>query len=148
MNILFLAICLCIAFFIQYILTFMQIKNFNVYYTKLRKIGKVAIGKRKGFFRAGAIILFAIDNDGNIIDGAYMQGVTILARFKTIKKFNYKNISMLSIEDCNEAKVSKSLTDAILDAKNNYNIITSGGEIPRVLSPFEKIGKALNIKNT
>ena len=65
-----------------------QMKSFNKFYTKLRKKGRVAIGKAKGGFHAGAIVMFAIDQDGVIIDGCFMRGFTMLARFKNWDFFN------------------------------------------------------------
>ena len=49
------------ALILQFLMQMVQMKSFNQYYTKLRKMGRVAIGKAKGGFHAGAIVMFAID---------------------------------------------------------------------------------------
>ena len=40
------------AFMLQYLFTFIQMKDFNRHYSTLRKMGRVAIGKVKGVLRA------------------------------------------------------------------------------------------------
>ena len=69
MNFWFLLISLGVAFVLQFIFASIQIKDFNKNYKILRKIGRVAIGKYKGAIFAGSIAMFAIDEEGNIIEG-------------------------------------------------------------------------------
>ena len=57
MNLIPLIILFCIAFALQYLLTFLQMKHFMVSYRNLRQKGRVAIGKARGAFRAGAIYM-------------------------------------------------------------------------------------------
>lgn len=64
-----------------------QMKSFNKFYTKLRK-RPGCHRKAKGGFHAGAIVMFAINQDGVIIDGCFMRGFTMLARFKNWDFFN------------------------------------------------------------
>ncbi|MBY6268567.1 transcriptional regulator GutM, partial [Parageobacillus thermoglucosidasius] len=85
------------AFMIQLALGYFQIRNFTKTYIELRRKGKVAIGRRPGKFRAGTIVLFAVNNKGDILDAKKMQGVTVFAKFKKLKGFENKNI--LSIND-------------------------------------------------
>ena len=54
MNIIPLILLFCIAFALQYLLTFLQMSSLMSSYRKLRKKGRVAIGKARGAFRAGA----------------------------------------------------------------------------------------------
>lgn len=113
---------------LQFLFQMVQMKSFNICYGKLRRQGRVAIGKSKGFFHAGAITMFAIDQDGIIIDGSYMKGFTMLAKFKDWDYFNGKDVGKITEEDCK--KIGVPLKRASLDASSNYNIIMSGGEIP------------------
>ncbi len=62
------------AFMLQYLFTFIQMKDFNRHYSTLRKMGRVAIGKVKGVLRAGAIVMFAIDQQGTILAGDPCRG--------------------------------------------------------------------------
>ncbi len=64
MSLIPLMILFLAAFMLQYLFTFMQMKDFNRHYGSLRRMGRVAIGKVKGALRAGAIVMFAIDEEG------------------------------------------------------------------------------------
>lgn len=80
-----LSIALGVAFLLQIIFSMLQMKYFSSQFVKLRKRGKVAVGRKNGFFFAGAIVMFLIDDDGIILEGKKMEGVTCLAR---VKDFN------------------------------------------------------------
>lgn len=146
MNLIPLMIIFLIAFLIQYILTFRQIKSFNSYYGSLRRQGKVAIGKVKGAYRAGCIAMFSIDDQGDIVEGAYIQGVTVFARCKKLVLFEKMNIANITLQDCQVRKLSKPITKAVLEASSNYRILMCGEEIEMPLSPFEKIGRIFTRK--
>lgn len=62
----------------------MQIKNFNINYIEMRKKGKVAIGRKRGYIQVGIIVMLLIDNDGIIVDCRKMQGVTVFANPMTL----------------------------------------------------------------
>jgi DNA-binding transcriptional regulator of glucitol operon len=125
-------------------LTFIQMKSFTAHYSKLRKKGRVAIGKIKGGFHAGCIAMFAIDKDGIILEGSYMQGVTVLARVKELKGFEGKSVGRLTKTDCN--KLAKPLTKAVLEASSNYRVIMGGGEIVEAPSPLTRLGNIFTSK--
>lgn len=144
MNFWFLIISFGIAFSLQYTLTFIQMKSFTANYSKLRKKGRVAIGKVKGGFRAGCIAMFAIDKNGIIIDGSYMQGITVFARAKELKGFEGKDVGILTEADCN--KLNKPLIKAILEASSNYNVIMGGGEVAEPPSPLQRLGNIFTAK--
>lgn len=139
MNFWLIAGLLLAGYLLQCLFGLMQIKNFSKAFSPLRKKGRVAIGRESGILRAGAIVMFAIDEEGNIIEGKRMMGVTIFAKFKDIKGFEGKNVGLITDEDV--ARLAKPLRRAIMDAKFNYNTIMSGREIPPRLSLFQKIGK-------
>ena len=65
--------------------------------------------------------MFAVDENGIILDSSYMSGVTVLAKFKKLKGFEGLNVSTLKKED------------------SNYNVIMSGGEVPEPPSPLQKL---------
>ncbi|OAT73110.1 transcriptional regulator [Parageobacillus thermoglucosidasius] len=125
------------AFIIQLALGYFQIRNFTKTYIELRRKGKVAIGRRPGKFRAGTIVLFAVNNKGDILDAKKMQGVTVFAKFKRLKGFENKNI--LSINDNDLNNFNKLVRIAVKDAINNYKVIMNGGEIPEKLSVYRRI---------
>lgn len=137
MNFWIIILFLAGAFILQFVFGVYQIKNFSKTYTPLRRMGKVAIGRCTGRVKAGAIVMFAIDDCGTILTAKKMQGVTALAKFKTLKGFDGKNVGLLSQKDV--VNLNSQLRKAILDAAINYNIVMSGGEIPEKPSPFKKI---------
>ncbi len=132
------------GYILQCLFALMQMKDFSKTFGPLRKLGRVAIGRTNGGLRAGAIVMFAIDEQGVIIKGKRMMGVTVLARFQDFDGFEGKNVGKLSQKDVQ--KLPKPLKKAVLDAAMNYNIIISGGEIPPRLSLLQKIEKKLSFK--
>lgn len=141
MNFFAIAICLACGYLIQCFFGLHQIKDFTKNYNVLKSQGRVAIGRVSGVLRAGAISMFAIDDSGVILDGSYMMGVTIFAKFKSFSNFNGENIADLKEEKF--MHLAKPLRKCILDAVTNYNIYTAGGEIPEKLSPFQKVNNVL-----
>lgn len=101
-----------------------QIKDFNNNYIEMRKIGRVAIGRKKGYFQAGTIVMIAIDDEGKIILSKKMQGVTVLARVKKFIGLEGKNIAEVTQEDLKS--YNKLMRIAILDAINNYKCFKGG----------------------
>jgi glucitol operon activator protein len=137
LNIIVIMIFIAGAFVVQMGLGFLQIKHFSKAYAELRRIGKVAIGKKPGRIRAGTIVLFAVSNSGKILKAKKMQGVTVMATVKDLPGFEDKNIRTLKEEDM--AHCNKLLKLAILDAVSNYKTIMSGGVIPEKYSPFKNM---------
>jgi DNA-binding transcriptional regulator of glucitol operon len=114
--------------------------RFTKHYREFRRNGRVAIGKHDGILRSGVIIMFLIDDQGIIKKGKYIQGVTVFARYKDINhSFIGKYIGTLTQKDCKQIHYSKTLSLAIIDARNNYNIITAGGTLPEKKSPFGRL---------
>ena len=127
MSFMVVAVALLSAFILQFLFQMVQMRSFNKYYTRLRKMGRVAIGKAKGGFHAGAIVMFAIDQDGVILKGCFMRGFTMFARFKDWDFFNGIDVGTIKKTDCQTIGVS--LRRAVLDAYTNYNTIMSGGKV-------------------
>lgn len=80
------------AYLLQILFGMKQIKHFNQNYQELRQKGKVAIGRRTGKIKSGTIVMFAIDNEGIILEAKKMQGVTVLAKFKDLSIYRGKDI--------------------------------------------------------
>jgi glucitol operon activator protein len=70
---------------VQGLLTYLQITNYKNRLSALNKMGKVAIGSRKGVLRSGNITILACDDRGRIVRGEKLEGITIFERFKEIK---------------------------------------------------------------
>lgn len=134
-------VSLGIAYVLQFLLTMIQMKDFNLNFRDLRKMGRVAIGKKKGGFVAGSIVMFAIDDKGIILKGMCLSGVTVLARFKEINDFNGVDITTITEEQVKS--YSKQVQKSILDASSNYITITNCGEIEEEKSPLQKLSGSI-----
>ena len=143
MNIIPLIILFCMAFALQYLLTFLQMRSFMSSYRNLRQRGRVAIGKTKGAFRAGAIAMFAIDGNGSILEGSFMQGVTVFARVRTLRGFEGMDVGEIQKKDCQRMHLPAPVTKAVLEASSNYRILMSGGELTEEPAPLVKAANAL-----
>lgn len=76
-----------VAYGVQILFGMHQIKQFNQVYQRMRRGGRVAIGRRPGRIQSGTIMLFALDARGVIKETQKMQGISVLAKFKTIDTF-------------------------------------------------------------
>ncbi len=144
MNIVLLIFLFCAAFALQYLLTFLQMKSFMGSYRNLRQKGRVAIGKAKGAFRAGAIAMFAIDKEGVILEGSFLQGVTVFARTRSLAGFEGMDVGALHRDDCQRLRLSVPVTKAVLEASSNYRILMSGGELTEEPAPLVKAAGVLS----
>ncbi|MDD3810561.1 MAG: transcriptional regulator GutM [Erysipelotrichaceae bacterium] len=139
MNLVPLIIIFIIAFMLQYLFTFMQIRSFNGAYRLLKNQGRVAIGSYKGSFFAGAIVMFSVGEDGVIIEGKIMQGVTVFARFKSLGGFEGLPIEKIDARYCKSIRLPRPIIKAVSEAANNYQIFQEGGEILEKESGISKL---------
>lgn len=113
-----------IMWILNFIFGMIQIKDFNKNYSRLRRKGRVAIGKKRGYLQAGTVVMFLIDDRGNILHSVKMHGVSVFARFKSfngLEGINLGDITQNILGDYN-----KYIRYAILDAVNNYNTFKGG----------------------
>lgn len=83
--------------------------------------------QKTGRFRAGTVVMLAIDSHGNILKAAKMQGVTVFSRVRSLKGLEGKPLPKLEEEDL--AGFDKLTKGAIRDAISSYKIISNGGEL-------------------
>ncbi|WP_332633517.1 transcriptional regulator GutM [Halalkalibacter flavus] len=140
----YLIILVATAWLVQSFLGFFQIKNFNKHYALLRQKGRVAIGRRRGFFKAGTVLLIAINKGNKILEVRKMQGVTVFSRVKPMKGLDGKDLLKLTKQDLHI--YDKLTVAAIQDAVANVKIISKGGEIPIQKSLFERLVQKLTLK--
>ncbi|NFT06727.1 MULTISPECIES: transcriptional regulator GutM [Clostridium] len=117
-SVVFLIIIGITVWVLNFIFGLIQIKDFNKNYIELRRLGKVAIGRKKGMINSGTIVLIRIQDDGLILEARKMQGVTVAARVKQFK--GLENMYIDSIEENDLKEFNKPLKRAILDAVKNY----------------------------
>lgn len=145
MNIIVIGILFIIAFILQYAFTFIQMNSFKKSYVVLRRKGRVVIGRKKGSYRAGSIVMMAIDDDENVIDAEYMQGTTVFARFKRIEDLIGYNIRAIDGDVCDNLHLSKSLKSSVIDGVENFKKLMNGEEIETPKSPFGQLSDKIKI---
>lgn len=121
------------AYILQIIFGMRQLKHFNDTYSRLRKIGRVAIGRRSGRVRSGTIVMFAVDKNGIVLEGCKMQGVTVLAQFKTMPDYVGQDIHYLDTYNPLVRKENKLVQIAIEDAREVFLRIEAGNykDVPK-----------------
>ncbi|WP_415679892.1 transcriptional regulator GutM [Abyssicoccus albus] len=137
-----LIVMLAIGFFIQYILGVFQIQNFSKHYKELRANGRVAIGRNPSIFKSGTLVLIQLNNNNEIEEMRYMQGVTVFSRFKRLNGLKGRKIS--NIEEGELKKYNKLIAKAIMDAKQSVYIIENGGEVKDIPSPLKRTINNIN----
>ena len=122
-----------IAFAMQAILGFFQMRNLTDEFIQLRRKGKVAFGRKSGGFRAGAVVMFRIDEDGIIREGKKLEGTTAFARVRPLEGFEGRYVGSLKKED-GPAR-HKNLCKAIEDAALTYRKYTAGELVEETRAP-------------
>lgn len=105
---------------LQTALTLWRFRRFNRRLKELRQSGPVAIGKAKGRFLAGAIVLLCIDADCCIVKGEIMEGVTVFAKCRPFSALNGLNLLDLSEALCEEQGLTRQQIKAALSARQDY----------------------------
>ncbi len=138
-----------VAYILQIIFGLKQLKHFNTTYSELRKKGRVAIGRRSGKIKAGTIVMFAVDRKGMILDAKRMQGVTVVARFKSMPSYIGQDIHYLDTYNPVVRKENKLLQIAIEDARELFLRIEAGNykDVPK-FAPVLNVGNLLKLLST
>ena len=111
---------------LQLVLSILQFRRFAAHVKEMRREGRVAIGKAKGRFVAGAIVLFVIDAQCNILRGEIMKGVTVFAGFRLFEDFSGRNL--LDLDEASVASYDRQTRRAVLGAREEYIIYQEQGE--------------------
>lgn len=135
----FLVIALGAAWALQSYLSFRQTKAFAALFVALRRRGRVCIGKYRGGLAQGSIVMFLLDEDGRVVEGHRLNGVTVLARFRELTDFD--GLPMDALDARGAARHGKSVVRAVDNAGSNYRIISSGGHAPE---PPTAVGRLMN----
>ncbi|HCM86350.1 MULTISPECIES: transcriptional regulator GutM [Enterococcus] len=145
MNIFFLGAIAIIAYILQIFLGMKQIKNFNSVYIRMKRKGKVAIGRRPGRIASGTILLLGVDSTGIIQEAEMMQGTSILARFKPRPQFTGIDIHQLTDSSIltNENKLTR---QAAANAQKIYLEVEKGNHQDKApVSPIFNLGNQLSL---
>lgn len=133
------------AYLFQGVLGFIQIKHFTKVYGEMRRQGRVAIGRKSGKFKAGTIVMLALDPQGIIIEARKIQGTTVLAKFKPLTAMTGYHIFELSPKVPCVAEENKLTIATIMDAVDVYRRVMNGEIIEEKTAPFMSVGNKLNM---
>ncbi|MDT2596399.1 transcriptional regulator GutM [Enterococcus dongliensis] len=148
MNIFFLGAIAIIAYILQIFLGMKQIKHFNSVYIRMKRKGKVAIGRRPGKITSGTILLLGVDSTGIIQEAEMMQGTSILARFKTRPQFIGIDIHQLT-DSAMLVKENRLTRQAAANAQKIYLEVEQGNhQEERPVSPIFNFGNQLSLIKT
>lgn len=133
-SIYLLGIVVMLAYVLQTLLGLQQLKDFNSVYSELRRQGKVAIGRRAGKIKAGTIVMFALTDDGEVLDARKLQGVTVLSRFKSLPAYIGQDIHYLDRYHPLVRQENRLLQIAIEDARELFLRIQAGNyqDVPKL----------------
>ena len=123
---LWLALIAVLMWVLQLVLSILQFRRFAAHVKEMRREGRVAIGKAKGRFVAGAIVLFVIDPACNIVRGEIMKGVTVFAGFRSFDDFTGRNL--LDLTEADVAAYDRQTRRTVLGAREEYIIYQEQGE--------------------
>lgn len=145
MNIFILGAIAIIAYILQIFLGMKQIKNFNSVYIRMKRKGKVAIGRRPGKIASGTILLLGVDQRGTIQEAEMMQGTSILARFKPRPQFVGIDIHQLTDSPV-LIKENKLTRQAAANAQKIYLKVERGNHQEKApVSPIFNVGNQLSL---
>ncbi len=95
-----LFICLLVFMTIQAAGTYLQMRQYKKAVRRLHQKGNIGIGSRRSRFRNN-IVIIACDNEGRIVGGELMEGLTIFTKFRQIPEIIGKNVFSLRGEYAN-----------------------------------------------
>jgi glucitol operon activator protein len=106
---------LALAWAIQYVLTFWQMRRFYARIAQLRRYGKVSIGVAGSAWKRRQYAVLVVDVNHRIVRAEQLSGWTVLATLKPIAGLNGRPMSDL-FDDEVELPVSEKLLLALRNA--------------------------------
>ena len=132
-------IALGAAWALQSFLAFKQTQAFTQLFVALRRQGRVAMGKFRGGFTAGSIVMFVLDEDDRVAEGHRLAGTTVTARFKSFDDYNGQFVGMIEPEA--SAQLGRPVVKAVKNLRENYLVVAAGGT---PAEPTTALGRALD----
>ena len=115
MDFTMLFVCLLAFMVIQALGTYVQVQQYKKAVRRLHKKGNIGIGSKRSRIRNN-IVIIACDNQGKIVDGELMEGLTVFTKFKQIPDIIGKDIFLLKEEYEALSKKEKKLFKGHLQA--------------------------------
>lgn len=97
MDFTMLFICLLTFMLIQALGTYIQVQQYKKAIHRLHKKGNIGVGSKRSKLKNN-IVIIACNNQGDIVDGELMEGLTVFTKFKQIPEVIGKNIFSLRKE--------------------------------------------------
>lgn len=100
---------------LQGLLSFFQVKDYKKNSRELIEKGNLFMGHVRGYFKAGSIVIMAIDDDFNIIEGRSMTGITVFNKFKVVKELEGKNLKNYNewLDEIKNKRMKKAILNGI-----------------------------------
>lgn len=134
------------AYIVQLLFGLFQVKHFNKVYRELREQGKVAIGRKAGRIKAGTIVMFAIEDEGKILDARLMQGVTVLSKFRRKDEYIGHDLHFIDHYHPLVQKENKLTQEAMENAREIYLKVAVGDYVEeKPQSPLGQLGTTINV---
>lgn len=138
-----------LAYVVQLFLGFLQIKHFNIVYRELRRKGKVAIGRKPGKVKSGTLVLFGIEDDGEIIDARLMQGVTVFSKFRRLDRYIGHDIHYIDKYHPLVQKENKLTQASMENAREVFLKVTTGNYIEETpQTPYQQLGTKISMSTS
>ncbi len=77
----------------------LQIRGYKEAIKRMRKLGNVGFGQKRGRFFNGYVVIIACDSNRIITGCEVMDGITILARFHKVERLLDKDLLGVSIDE-------------------------------------------------
>ncbi|MDF7638625.1 transcriptional regulator GutM [Lactobacillus sp. ESL0791] len=120
MNYFYIYVLIGIAFLLQSVFGFIQLRNFLKIFKRMNKKGKVLIGKNPKKLRAGSLLLLNIDENATIQDAQLMKGTTVFARFRQLSSLKKKSLPLLASSYDQLQEMDPLVKGCILNAYKEY----------------------------
>ncbi|MEL4357189.1 MULTISPECIES: transcriptional regulator GutM [unclassified Luteococcus] len=126
-----------VFYVIQTVLALRQANSYARTFGALRRRGRVAIGKQKNLVLSGAIVMFLLDEQDRIVEATRLSGVTVFSRFRRLTTFDGQ--TMRDVDATQHRELSSSLRAAIVNARDNFLLVSEGRIPPEPPGPITKL---------
>lgn len=110
-----------IAWVIQFVMTYFQMRRFNKRLAELRKVGPTAVGMAGSTYKRRTYGVLVIDKDENILHAEQFSGWTVFAGLKPVKELEGLTTANIT-DELLELPVPKKTRDAFKNAVQQIEI--------------------------
>lgn len=92
MNIINVMLIVFGLWLLQGVFSYFQVRNYRETVGRLKVKGRLLIAREKGRFKAGIIMIMAVDDKGIIVAAEEMKGITVFHKFRKLESVIGKSI--------------------------------------------------------